>query len=78
MADADLLATISQLAAEEHELERTTGGLSPDQQARLEEIGVGLDQCWDLLRQRRARRSAGLNPDEAEVRDPSVVERYRQ
>jgi hypothetical protein len=39
---------------------------------------VSLDQCWDLLRQRRARREAGRNPDAAELRAPEVVERYEQ
>jgi hypothetical protein len=42
----------------------------------LKSIEVQLDQCWDLLHQRRARRNAGLNPDEAQVRDPSTVEGY--
>ena len=45
---------------------------------RLESIKVGLDQCWDLLRQRRALREAGRDPDVARVRDPEVVERYEQ
>ena len=45
---------------------------------RLAAIKVELDQLWDLLRQRRARRDAGLDPDQAEARDPSIVERYRQ
>ena len=52
------------------------GGLSPAEQERLEALGVRLDQCWDLLHQRRARRSAGLNPDEAAVRDERTVEGY--
>jgi hypothetical protein len=39
---------------------------------------VALDQCWDLLRQRRARRQTGADPDEAQVRPPDVVERYQQ
>ena len=43
---------------------------------RLKEIKVELDQLWDLLRQRRALRSAGRNPDDAEMRDPETVERY--
>jgi hypothetical protein len=46
--------------------------------ARLEDIEVMLDQCWDLLRQRRARREFGGNPDDAHVRDPNVVEHYQQ
>jgi hypothetical protein len=43
---------------------------------RLSEIKVELDQLWDLLRQRRALRRAGRNPDEAQLRDPETVERY--
>jgi hypothetical protein len=46
--------------------------------ARLREIEVMLDQCWDLLRQRRAKREYGQNPDDAHVRDPDVVEHYQQ
>ena len=45
---------------------------------RLESIRVSLDQCWDLLRQRRALREAGYDPEAARVRDPEVVERYEQ
>jgi hypothetical protein len=41
-------------------------------------LEVSLDQCWDLLRQRRARRNAGLNPDDATSRDPNIVEHYQQ
>jgi len=44
----------------------------------MEALEVTLDQCWDLLRQRRARRHAGENPDEAGVRPPGVVENYKQ
>ena len=47
-------------------------------QRRLQEIEVALDQCWDLLRQRRARRLAGQEPDDAIVRPPIVVETYEQ
>jgi hypothetical protein len=52
--------------------------LSASEHQRLEAIKVGLDQCWDLLRQRRALREAGYNPEAARVRDPEVVERYEQ
>jgi hypothetical protein len=45
---------------------------------RLEQISLELDQCWDLLRQRRARRDAGQNPDEATARDVPIVEKYLQ
>jgi uncharacterized protein DUF2630 len=46
--------------------------------ARLESLRVELDQCWDLLRQRRALREFGGDPDQAEVRPPNVVENYKQ
>ena len=80
MDDAELVKRIDDLAAEEHQLERSHagGGLGPDELARLRGIEVALDQCWDLLRQRRARRNAGLDPDEAESRAAVVVEDYEQ
>jgi Protein of unknown function (DUF2630) len=80
MEDEGIHDRIEQLVAEEHELyERgAEGGLSENEHRRLESIKVGLDQCWDLLRQRRALREAGSNPDAARVRDPTVVERYEQ
>lgn len=80
MNDRDVIGRIGALVEEEHELERTAGpdGLDPDSEARRREIEVALDQCWDLLRQRRARRDSGTNPDEAQVRPPDIVERYQQ
>jgi hypothetical protein len=79
MDDRDIVGRIGQLADEEHRLERSApSGLDDDQQARLREIEVALDQCWDLLRQRRARRAAGGDPDDAEVRPESTVEGYQQ
>jgi hypothetical protein len=81
MNDEEVLARISALVDEEHRLESGHGEGKPitDAEAdRLRELAVGLDQCWDLLRQRRARRRAGLDPDAAEVRDPGMVEGYRQ
>ena len=80
MADEGIHNRIEQLVAEEHELyERgADGGLSDSEHRRLESIKVGLDQCWDLLRQRRALHEAGRDPDAAHVRDPDVVERYEQ
>ena len=74
-------STSTSLVDEEHALERAHGDgntLSKDEKARLRALEVQLDQLWDLLRQRRARRAAGLDPDEAETRDPSTVEGYRQ
>jgi hypothetical protein len=49
-----------------------------DNRARLAQVEAQLDQCWDLLRQRRAKRDAGEDPDEAEARPISEVEGYRQ
>jgi uncharacterized protein DUF2630 len=72
--DKTLLERINQLVAEEQQLQETPH----HDPSRLSEIEVMLDQCWDLLRQRRARREFGLNPDEAEPRDTSTVERYYQ
>ena len=70
MNDDDIVARINELADEEHKLERAHGGAawSEEEAARLQKLEVALDQCWDLLRQRRARRNAGLDPDDADVR----------
>ena len=78
MDDQAILNRINELAAEEHELfeKESIGEVSDQERARLSNLGVTLDQCWDLLRQRRARRSAGLDPDDAQPRSESVVERY--
>jgi hypothetical protein len=78
MQDQEVIHRINQLAHEEHELfqREAKGQVSDDERARLRQLEVALDQCWDLLRQRRARRSAGLDPDGAEVRDERTVEGY--
>jgi hypothetical protein len=78
MDDADVLGQINKLADEEHELfqREAHGALSESERVRLKQLEVSLDQCWDLLHQRRARRSAGLNPDDARVRDAQTVENY--
>ena len=80
MEDGQIHGTIEQLVAEEHELwERESAGNATDgDRRRLEELKVSLDQCWDLLRQRRARRQYGENPDAAQVRPVSEVEGYQQ
>jgi hypothetical protein len=80
MDDAELVRRINELADEEHRLERSHAAqaLSDDDRERLRGIEVALDQCWDLLRQRRARRSTGLDPDEATVRPADIVENYQQ
>jgi hypothetical protein len=80
MEDEQIHQRIEQLVAEEHELydRGAEGGLSESERSRLETIQVGLDQSWDLLRQRRALREAGLDPGAARERDPEVVEGYEQ
>jgi hypothetical protein len=81
MQDEQIIARVHELVDEEHTLERAAQehqGLSDEEQERLQHLEEQLDQCWDLLRQRRARRDAGLDPDDATVRDPQIVEHYRQ
>jgi len=80
MDDVELVRRISDLADEEHKLERSLAGQghSAEELERLHAIEVALDQCWDLLRQRRARRSAGRDPDHAAVRPEGTVEGYQQ
>ncbi|GAB0106383.1 DUF2630 family protein [Nocardia sp. JMUB6875] len=81
MTEKDIHARIKDLVDREHELRsKTTGGqLDPeDERRQLAEIEVQLDQCWDLLRQRRARLDQGRNPDEAEVSSARQVEGYLQ
>jgi hypothetical protein len=81
MAEDDVLGRIQELADEEHELyERHHGGdpLTENEHRRLASLEANLDQCWDLLRQRRSRREFGENPSTAQVRDESTVEGYRQ
>jgi hypothetical protein len=76
----DVLENIEALSHEEHELREREGReqLSDEERARLRWLEERLDQCWDLLRQRRARVHAGLDPDEAAVREVDTVEHYRQ
>lgn len=80
MDDHDLIERISRLVDEEHALESPTGNAPPSQaeQERLRDLEVQLDQCWDLLRQRRARRDAGEDPNQASSRPASTVEGYQQ
>ena len=75
--DQPIHKAIRQLAAEEHRLYEH-GALTDADRARLSDINVELDQCWDLLRQRQALRGAGRNPDKARVRGPEIVENYEQ
>jgi hypothetical protein len=80
MDDSQIHGTIEQLVAEEHELweRESKGSATDDDRRRLQQLKVSLDQCWDLLRQRRAFREAGRDPEEAELRRAEVVERYEQ
>jgi hypothetical protein len=81
MNDKEILGQIDDLIKTEHELREklTAGELSePEEQARLQLAEEALDQCWDLLRQRRARREFGGDPDQAEARPASEVESYWQ
>lgn len=80
MNDPEILRNIEDLVNEEHQLTQQShrGGLSEDEHKRMRQLEISLDQCWDLLRQRRALRSAHLNPDEAAVRDADTVEHYKQ
>jgi Protein of unknown function (DUF2630) len=82
MSDESISARIERLVSEEHALRNREQGdtdeaLEADAQ-RLRAIEVELDVCWDLLRQRRALRDAGEDPDQAKSRDPDTVERYWQ
>jgi hypothetical protein len=73
--EAAALQHIERLVAEEHHLFEH-GERTPEQERRLKELQVKLDQCWDLLRQRRAARETGRDPAEAHLRPPDVVEKY--
>jgi vacuolar-type H+-ATPase subunit E/Vma4 len=78
MDDAEILDRINELAREEHEVfEREARAKATDaDRERLRQLQVMLDQCWDLLRQRRARRAVGLDPGDAQLRDAEIVEGY--
>ncbi|HEY1827206.1 MAG TPA: DUF2630 family protein [Acidimicrobiales bacterium] len=80
MDDTELLAQINALAAEEQQLEEAHvgEGLSDDERARKRQIEVTLDQLWDVLRQRRAKRDYGQDPNAAETRSAGTVEGYLQ
>jgi hypothetical protein len=74
--DKAVLGAIEKLAREEHALYEK-GDLTEAERGRLHQINVELDEAWDLLRQRRAKREFGQNPDEADIRPPGMVERYQ-
>ncbi len=81
MDDKEIMAHIDELIVTEHQLRRqlAAGELTSQQERdRLRSAEEALDQCWDLLRQRRARREFGENADEAMARPVSEVEGYQQ
>jgi hypothetical protein len=77
MDEKDILSRISALVDEEHKL-REGGEHTAEQRARIGELEAHLDQCWDLLRQWRAKRQYGEDPDDAEPRPEPQVESYLQ
>jgi hypothetical protein len=77
MDDQTVLHRIQHLVDEEHRLDQHTERSAEDHE-RYRTLQVELDQCWDLLRQRRARREFDQDPDQAKVRDAKTVERYEQ
>jgi hypothetical protein len=84
MSDESIAARIEGLVAEEHDLrsreqaDTADADALADERERLRAVEVELDRCWDLLRQRRALRQAGSDPDHAKARDADTVERYQQ
>ena len=77
MDENEILGRISALVDEEHRL-RDNDEHSDEERARIAQLEVQLDQCWDLLRQRRAKRQYGEDPDDAETRPATEVENYLQ
>ena len=75
--DESLLDQINRLVTEEEALYHKPN-VNADDRQRLSELKVHLDQCWDLLRQRRALREFGEDPDKAKVRPANIVENYEQ
>jgi hypothetical protein len=79
MTDANIHHQITELVEQEHQLRAAlAAGGSAEDRAALRQVEESLDQCWDLLRQRDARRDAGENPDEAKARSVGEVEGYLQ
>jgi hypothetical protein len=84
VSDESIADRIERLVSEEHELrhreesDQDDAARLEDDQERLRAVEVELDRCWDLLRQRRALRDAGADPDDAHARDADTVERYLQ
>ena len=77
MDEQEIFNRINALVDEEHKLREGTDQ-TEEQRARISKLEADLDQCWDLLRQRRAKRQYDENPDEAEPRPESTVESYLQ
>ena len=84
MSDESISARIERLVAEEHELrtqeqrDQSDDDALAEDKSRLDQVAVELDRCWDLLRRRRALRSAGADPESATARDADTVEHYLQ
>jgi hypothetical protein len=77
LTDGSVLRHIEELVSQEHRLQAKES-LTEEDRARLQSVQVELDQSWDLLRQRRALRTVGQNPDKAQVRPAETVEQYEQ
>jgi hypothetical protein len=75
--DQSVLQRINELVGQEHQMLAREANSDEDQR-RLRALQVELDQCWDLLRQRRALRTVGQDADKAQVRPPEIVEEYEQ
>jgi hypothetical protein len=80
MDDKQIVDRINELAAEEQRLEEAHvgEGLTDEERSRLQEVEVTLDRLWDTLRQRRAKRNAGQDPEQAHERSAETVEGYLQ
>jgi hypothetical protein len=78
MDDKSVLTHIHDLVSEEKQLRAKNHGLSAEDRRRLEKVEIELDRCWDLLRQRRARKEFGEDPDSARERTANEVEGYLQ
>jgi uncharacterized protein DUF2630 len=77
--DGDIQARIRTLIDQEHQLRESLAEgeiTASEEHEQLKSLEVELDQCWDLLRQRRAKREYGEDPESAQVRDPGTVETY--
>ncbi|GAA3735348.1 hypothetical protein HDA32_003986 [Spinactinospora alkalitolerans] len=77
--EAEIIQRIGDLVTEERDLrEQHEHRLTPEERRRIRDLETALDQCWDLLRQRRAHEEFGQDPESAEVRPAPEVESYRQ